>query len=144
MKFLCDTNVFLALAIGQHAHHPHAAEWFGSPKPADKAVFCRATKISFLRLLTQRIAPGYVPLSNGEAWEIFDRLNLDDAVEFEDEAPGLDPICRKPSGLQSASPKRWMDAYLAAYAITAGMRLVTLDKDFQYFAPDGLDLLLLG
>lgn len=33
---------------------------------------------------------------------------------------------------------------LAAFAMTAGLRLVTLDKDFRSFEPAGLDLLLLA
>lgn len=144
MRHLCDSNVFLALAVGQHGHHSHAAAWFGGLDRNDTAVFCRATRISFLRLLTQKIAPGYVPLGNREAWHLFDRLSLDEAVENAAEPPGLDPIWRELSGLPSASPKRWMDAYLAAFAIAAGMRLVTLDKDFQSFTTSGLDLLLLG
>lgn len=143
MKHLCDTNVFLALAVGQHAHHPCAAAWFRCLGTADTAAFCRATRISFLRLLTQNIAPGYVPLANAGAWDVFDRLNLDDAVVNEGEPPGLDTIWRELSCLPTASPKRWMDAYLAAFAIAAGMRLVTLDKDFQSFTASGLDLLLL-
>jgi predicted nucleic acid-binding protein len=36
-----------------------------------------------------------------------------------------------------------MDAYLAAFAICGGMRLVTLNKDLKNFEPMGLDLLLL-
>ena len=48
------------------------------------------------------------------------------------------------AGLDSASPKVWMDAYLAAFAIAAGWRLVTLDKDFNNFLPQGLDLALLS
>ena len=144
MRHLCDSSVFLALAVGQHAHHSHAAAWFGGLDPNDIAAFCRATRISFLRLLTQKIAPGYVPLSNVEAWHLFDLLSEDEAVENVVEPPGLDSIWRELSGLPTASPKRWMDAYLAAFAIAAGMRLVTLDKDFQSFTSSGLDLLLLG
>lgn len=143
MKHLCDSNVFLALAVGQHAHHSCAAAWFGGLEASDTAAFCRATRISFLRLLTQKIAPGYVPLSNVEAWEVFDSLSLDDAVVNEGEPPGLDSVWKEFSCLPKASPKRWMDAYLAAFAIAAGMRLVTLDKDFQCFTASGLDLLLL-
>ena len=37
-----------------------------------------------------------------------------------------------------------MDAYLAAFAISGGMHLVTLDKDFRSFESMGLDLLLLS
>jgi predicted nucleic acid-binding protein len=36
-----------------------------------------------------------------------------------------------------------MDAYLAAFAITGGLRLVTLDKDFRNYESTGVDLLLL-
>jgi predicted nucleic acid-binding protein len=37
-----------------------------------------------------------------------------------------------------------MDAYLASFAITARMRLVTMDKDFKNYERHGLDLLLLS
>ena len=144
MKHLCDSNVFLALAVGQHAHHSLTAAWFGSLTGADSALFCRATRISFLRLLTQKIAPDYVPLSNRHAWATLDHLMKDDATGFENEPAGLDPVWRQLSETLSASPKVWMDAYLAAFAITGGMRLVTLDKDFRNFEPQGLDLLLLS
>ncbi len=36
-----------------------------------------------------------------------------------------------------------MDAYLAAFAITSDLRLVSADKDFQKFVPEGLDFCLL-
>jgi predicted nucleic acid-binding protein len=39
------------------------------------------------------------------------------------------------------APKRWMDAYLAAFAIAAGQRLVTFDQGFRSYA--GLDVLML-
>jgi hypothetical protein len=42
------------------------------------------------------------------------------------------------------APKLWMDAYLAAFAIAGGMRIVTLDKDFRNFESQGLNLLLLS
>jgi predicted nucleic acid-binding protein len=35
-----------------------------------------------------------------------------------------------------------MDAYLAAFALSAGCRMVTTDEAFRQFA--GLDLLLIG
>jgi len=52
-------------------------------------------------------------------------------------------LWRSAAALPSASPKVWMDAYLAAFAISAGMQLVTLDRDFNNFVPLGLDLQLL-
>ena len=41
-----------------------------------------------------------------------------------------------------ASPKLWMDAYLAAFAIAADVELVTTDKAFGRF--EGLKVTVLG
>jgi predicted nucleic acid-binding protein len=41
-----------------------------------------------------------------------------------------------------ASPKLWMDAYLAAFAVAAGYQMVTTDGAFRQFPK--LDLLVLG
>jgi uncharacterized protein len=64
-------------------------------------------------------------------------------VAWRDEPPGIFEKWSQLAGLDSASPKVWMDAYLAAFAITSGLRVVTLDKDFKNFVPQGLDLNLL-
>jgi len=45
--------------------------------------------------------------------------------------------------LDQAATNRWMDAYLAALAISSGWRLLTLDRDFPGFVINGLDLQLL-
>lgn len=144
MIHLCDSNVFLALAVGQHAHHYVAAEWFSKLGASETVAFCRATRISFLRLLTQKIAPGYVPLSNAGAWSVLDQLTADDAVDFAPEPAGLESLWREWSSLETASPKVWMDAYLAAFAAAGGMRLVTLDRDFLRYVPLGVDVRVLG
>lgn len=144
MKYLCDSNVFLALSVEQHVHHSLAASWFGALSAADTALFCRATRISYLRLLTQKIAADFVPLSNREAWTALDQLMADDATGFEAEPHGLDLVWRQLADGDASSPKLWMDAYLAAFAITGGLRMVTLDKDFRNFESHGLDLLLLS
>ena len=64
-------------------------------------------------------------------------------LELERDAEGLDPVWRQLAERESPSPKVWMEAYLAAFAITGSLRLVTLDKDFRNHVPSGLDLLLL-
>jgi uncharacterized protein len=43
--------------------------------------------------------------------------------------------------VRTASPKLWMDAYLAAFAVAGGYRLVTTDKAFKQFK--GLNVLVL-
>lgn len=68
----------------------------------------------------------------------------DDAIEFEREPELIESTWRTLSDTQTSSPKVWMDAYLAAFAITGNLRLVTFDKDFRKFTSQGLDLLLLS
>jgi predicted nucleic acid-binding protein len=50
--YLCDVNVWLALAIEPHVHHRASAAWFDSVDDASTLVFCRATQQSLRRLLT--------------------------------------------------------------------------------------------
>jgi toxin-antitoxin system PIN domain toxin len=143
MRHLCDANVFIALAVEQHSHHRLAASWFSDLGQEDTAAFCRATQNSFLRLLTRTIAPQYCPLPNRQAWSAYDQLCKDDAISFAEEPAGLETVWRKLSRQTTASPKIWMDTYLAAFAIAGRFRLTTLDRDFKNFEAHGLNLLLL-
>lgn len=94
MNDLCDSGVFLALAVGQRTHHSLAANWFGGLSESDAAQFCRGTRICLLRLLPQKIAPDYQPLSNLEAWLALDRLMGDEATGFEKKPAGLELVWR--------------------------------------------------
>ncbi len=58
----------------------------------------------------------------------------------EDEPTGLRSLWHRLAGTPSASPKVWMDAYLAAFAIGHDVELVSLDYDFKHFEKDGLKL----
>jgi predicted nucleic acid-binding protein len=49
---LCDSNVWLALALSKHVHHSAAREWLGTVEEPASVLFCRATQQAFLRLLT--------------------------------------------------------------------------------------------
>ena len=44
----------------------------------------------------------------------------------------------------TAAPKLWMNAYLAAFTIRGAWQLVTLDRDFKTYEPQGLKLLRLN
>lgn len=108
-------------------------------------LFCRQTQQTLLRLLTNSaVLGGYgiAPLSNAEAWAVFEALRGDDRVGFADEPAGLEAHWKQFAVRDSASPKLWMDAYLAAFAAAGGHTMVTTDSGFQQFV--GLDLVLLG
>ena len=143
---LCDSNIWLALALSKHVHHTKAKRWFEAVDQARSVAFCRQTQQTVLRLLTHAavLAPyGNPPLSNREAWAVVEALMGDDRVVFvAQEPPGLDSRWTDFALGDAASPKLWMDAYLAAFAAAAGHRMVTTDAAFRQF--DGLELLVLG
>jgi toxin-antitoxin system PIN domain toxin len=143
---LCDSNVWLALTLFDHAHHNAARGWFESVTQPGAVLFCRATQQAFLRLLTTAavLAPyGIPPLTNQQAWNAYEGLLADDRIVFQAREPaGLESRWQQLAVRETASPKLWMDAYLAAFALAGGYRMVTADAAFTQFA--GLDLVLLG
>jgi uncharacterized protein len=99
-------------------------------------LFCRATQQSFFRLMTTAalFKPFDLPaLTNHQAWELYDAFLANQHVAFVGETISIDQLWKEFSDFKSASPKVWMDAYLAAFAIEHGYTLVTLDRDFEQF-----------
>jgi toxin-antitoxin system PIN domain toxin len=143
---LCDSNVWLALALSGHLHHRAARAWLEGIDEQASLAFCRATQQAFLRLLTNAavLHPyGNPPLTNRQAWSAYEALLADDRVSFlPREPPGVEPLWKKLAVRGTASPKLWMDAYLAAFALAGRHRLVTTDVAFRQFRE--LDLLVLG
>lgn len=143
---LCDVNVWFALALSKHVHHSPAREWFDTVGEPESVCFCRATQQALLRLLTNPavLGPyGNPPLTNSQAWTAYAAFLSDERVVMRSqEPPALESRWRELAMRDSASPKLWMDAYLAAFALAANDRLVTTDSAFHQFA--GLEVRLLG
>ena len=85
-----------------------------------------------------------LPVSNRDALRILsDALQLPNIRLIDEEPTGVRALWHRLAALPSASPKVWMDAYLAAFAIGHAVEFVTLDQDFRRFVKDGLKLKLL-
>ena len=141
---LPDTNLWLALSLSKHTHHSAARAWLDRLDEPDNVCFCRSTQQSFLRLLTSADVMslyGNRPLSNKGAWAAYDRFIADDRIVFQPEAPGLSAMWKTLAVRRTNSPKLWMDAYLAAFAIAGGAQLITIDNAFRQFP--GLDVLVI-
>jgi len=98
-----------------------------------------------LRLVTTAavLAPyGSAALTNREAWELLNKLMNDQRIGWIDEPHSLTTLWKRFAARDTASPKLWMDGYLAAFAIAGGHQLVTTDHAFKQFT--GLDLLVLA
>lgn len=141
---LADSNIWLALALSKHSFHSAAQAWLENLSPPETVLFCRSTQQSFLRLLTTQavLAPyGVPPLSNKAAWSAYEGFLADERISWADEPRGLEATWKKLASRKTPSPKLWMDAYLAAFAIAGRHRLATTDTAFKQFK--GLDLLVL-
>lgn len=135
MKLL-DANVWLALALSAHSHHRVARTWFESEPESAGFCFCRATQQGLVRLLTtERILAAYgnPPLSNREAWAVYERFMGDGRIALLHEPEGVEETWKKLALRGRDSPKLWMAAWLAAFAIQSGVQLVTTDNAFSQF-----------
>lgn len=132
---LPDVNVWLALSLEAHPLHPKAMHWFEGARTGS-VHFCRYTQQSTLRLLTTAALTsplGLSPLTNKAAIKAMQGMLDDPRIAFAGEPVGLPPAWMELAATSTASPKLWMDAYLAAFARTGGYALVTNDKAFKQF-----------
>jgi toxin-antitoxin system PIN domain toxin len=142
MKHLCDSNVFIALTLEAHPHHHRALQWLEDLPSEDILYLCRSTQISYLRLLTVSELMKEHVCTNGQAIKAYRELRSDSRIGFlADEPAGVETQWLEYARGSQSSPKRWMDAYLAAVARSAKMSFVTFDRGFLVFP--GLQLIIL-
>lgn len=75
------------------------------------------------------------------AWDALAELAEDERVQFEPEPAELDRQFARLLSRLGAAPQLVTDAYLASFAIAAGLGLATFDRGFQRFADLQLHLL---
>ena len=126
-----DVNVWIALSWQKHVHHSIAARWFAGLENDPRLCFCRITQLSFLRLLTTEAVMGPEVKSQAEAWAVYDQWLDDPRVVLLEEPAGLEQALRAHTRLRRFAPKDWADAYLLAFALVSGLRLVTFDQGFR-------------
>jgi uncharacterized protein len=142
---LADSNFWVALGLSRHQFHTAAMSWLHRREAENRLVLCRATQQSFLRLITTpglTAQYGLPAVNNREAWSVYQSFFDSGRVEFTEEPADLEMHWQQLSSRPTASPKLWMDAYLAAFAMKGGYRLLTSDTGFRQFR--GLEVVLLG
>jgi uncharacterized protein len=142
MPSLWDVSVLFALAYRKHASHRQAAGWLEQIDDGAAVAICRHTQMGLLRLLSNRAVMNDDVLDTPHCWAVFDTLMTDQRFVFMTEPPEMDTVFRHVMSRSSSSPQLWQDAYLAAFAMTAGLSFVTFDRAFKQF--EKLDLVLLG
>ena len=138
---LLDLNVWLALVVAEHPHHGAARRYWAEQQaapalPGPRLWFCRATMLGLVRLLTQAKLMGDAALGLPEAHAVYRQLRATEGVGFVGDSEDADAQLAHWLGAGEAPwPARlWTDAWLAASAEAAGLRLVSFDADFRRFA----------
>jgi toxin-antitoxin system PIN domain toxin len=137
---LPDINVWLALSVADHPHHQRARRYWYE-EAGDQLAFCRLTVLGFLRLSTNATVMGGQPLTVAQAWQAYDAFRRLPEVRLVPEPDRCEDWLELWALGAHSKPRQWTDAYLAAFASSGGLRLVSFDRDFTDF--DGLDLLRL-
>lgn len=137
---LLDANVWLALAAEAHTHHERAKVYWQT-EAAPTVAFCRVTEMAFLRHLTNRVIMAEQVLTPSAAWRKLAQFHALPEVRRLNEPPGLDAELARLCESGRSSPNLWTDAYLAAFAKSGKLRLVSFDQGFRKF--EGLDKLLI-
>jgi len=90
--------------------------------------------MGLLRLLTNQAVMGPDACTTKRAWEVNDALLADPRFQFQQEPAGLEASLRAFTKGFGYSSKLWQDAYLAAFAVSSALRLVSFDRGFRKFA----------
>ena len=141
MAALCVVNFLLATCYDRHIHHPAALEWLEQQDELS-VILCRNTQLGLLRLVCNASVMNENVCTLKQAWQFYDTILGDERFDYYPEPEGLELFLREYTSAERASPKLWQDAYLAAFARAAKLRLVTFDQGFKQFA--GLKMTLLS
>lgn len=128
---LFDVNFWVALVLTHHTHNvPAVAALRALPAP----VFCRVTQSGLLRMLTTAPVMGANTCDAAMAWSVYEKIARDTRATFLNEPAGLERQWKEfmiAGG--STAGNAWTDAYLAAFAVSAGLEMVTFDRGFRRF-----------
>lgn len=137
---LADLNFLIPVVIKTHLHHSTALHWYRQ-QSAGGIGMCRVVQLGMIRLLGNSRIMQDKALPARAAWDLTTELLKDERLEFWNEPPGLDDQLRPLFRYPVPTPSLVGDAYLAAFAITLNVNLVTFDSGFQQFDKLSLELL---
>jgi toxin-antitoxin system PIN domain toxin len=131
MTDLLDVNLWLSLVDQRHLHHP-VAQAYWSQNGVRHFAFCRVTMLGLLRLITSHKAVAN-PKTHATAWSIYHEFKALPNIRFLSEPTHLETTFHSLTTEADLPNRMWTDAYLAAFAINSGSRLVSFYADFARF-----------
>lgn len=119
-----------------------AAERYWREEAAERIAFNTVTMLGLVRVLSSAPIMAGRPLEAADAWSVLQTWLATDHIVRLHEPEGCRAKMADMVAAGLVTRALWTDAYLAAFAIAARVRLVTFDTDFTRFG--GLDLLHLA
>jgi len=132
MPDLLDASVWLPLSAPDHVHYPRARRYWDD-EAANELAFCRVTALALLRHLSNARILGEAALDGGAAWRALETWLALPQITLLGEPAGLDELLGQWAGQLNLRAGKWTDAYLAAFAVAGGCRVVTFDADFRRY-----------
>lgn len=132
MRDLLDASVWSPLSAPDHVHYTRARRYWDD-EAADELAFCRITVLALLRHLTNARILGEAALSSGAAWRALKTWLALPQITLLAEPAGVDELLGQWAGQLDLRAGKWTDAYLAAFAVASGCRLVAFDGDFHHY-----------
>jgi toxin-antitoxin system PIN domain toxin len=130
--WLPDVNVWLALCSDRHEHHSAAVCWLASV--SESVFFCRVTQMALLRLLTNPKVMAEDLLTPEDAIAVYREFLADERVRFADEPSEAETTWLSLMSVPVAKGSVWTDAWLAAFALTQRVKLVSFDAGMRRWA----------
>jgi toxin-antitoxin system PIN domain toxin len=138
---LLDVNVWVALSVSDHPFHTCAtAYWANAAAP--KLCMCRTTALGLIRVSSRPHTMGGVPLTLAQSWSLYGQWLANPAVTWVPEPEGVDKVIDSWVSAGLVTSRTLTDAFLAALAVSANLRMVSFDRDFARFS--GLSFLKLS
>jgi toxin-antitoxin system PIN domain toxin len=137
---LLDVSAWLPLAAPDHVHHRRVRRYWEVER-APEVVFCRVTALAFVRYLMNPLVMHHGVLDAAGAWEHYEEWRRVPGVSLLAEPAGIEECLSTICGAGGFGSRGLTAAYLAAFARTAGCRLVSFDDGFRRF--EWLDFLRL-
>jgi predicted nucleic acid-binding protein len=97
--------------------------------------------MALLRHLTNAAIMGPNVMTQARAWQEYERLIEREEIVFLPEPNGIEIRWRDCTKSRQPAHQTWTEAYLAAFALGHGLRLVTFDRGMEKY--EGTDVLVL-
>lgn len=133
---MCADNQIMGLRLDFIAYRTvtEVAKAWWDEQPDATVGTCLLTRLTVLRLLTNRVAMNGAPVTPDDALKAWSKLSGDPrSFHIDAEPAGHEPRFVSLVSSREPTPNLWTDAWLAALAMSLDYEMTTFDRGFESF-----------